>query len=62
MNWVNWVIAIASMGRKRAYKLEVKGLKNGSIDISKLNQMFEKFEGGPKYVQHIEGKKTRCGG
>jgi hypothetical protein len=24
--------------------------------------MFEKFEGGPKYVQHIEGKKTRCGG
>jgi hypothetical protein len=47
---VNWVIAITSMGRKRAYKLEAKGLKNGSIDISKLNQMFKKFEDGPKYV------------
>jgi hypothetical protein len=57
------VIAIASMGRKEPYKFEAKGLKNGSINISKLNQMFENL----KVVQsmcnvHIEGKKTRCGG
>ncbi len=51
------------MGRKEPYKFEAKGLKNGSINISKLNQMFENL----KVVQsmcnvHIEGKKTRCGG
>jgi hypothetical protein len=42
---VNWATIVASNMKEKAHRLKAKGLKNGSIDISKIGQESKKFEG-----------------